>query len=407
MTYQETIDYLYSRMPSFEKQGKQGYKPGLDTTRAMDKVMEHPHTQYPTIHVAGTNGKGSVCHLLAATLQQTGLKVGLYTSPHLKDFNERVRVNGIPVPHDYVTQWVQKWKNTIEQLHPSFFEATMMLAFQYFADEQVDVAIIEVGLGGRLDSTNIITPQLCVITNISFDHTDLLGDTLGKIAAEKAGIIKHNVPVVIGESGTKEVSDVFKQKAAEVGAPLVWAEQANVNCALKMELQGAYQDKNKRTALTAIEELRKIGYQISQSDIQEAFAHFATRTGLQGRWQTIGTNPLIICDTGHNPGGFEYTAKQIAETPCKTLRIVLGMVADKDVDSVLSLLPQLATYYFTAPHNKRALSPQDMAIKATAHNLNGKAYPTSREALNAAKQDADKDDFIFVGGSTYLVAEIL
>ncbi len=406
MNYRETIEYLFSRIPSFENDGKSGYKPGLGTAMRLDEMTGKPHERYATIHVAGTNGKGSVCHLLAATLQQSGLKVGLYTSPHLQDFSERIRVNGVPVSQDYVCDWVERRRQEFEKLSPSFFEVTSALAFEFFADMAVDVAVIEVGLGGRLDSTNIITPQLSVITNISFDHTDLLGDTLAKIASEKAGIIKKGVPVVIGEGGDEDVRNVFREKAASVDAPIVWAEEVNVP-ALEVELKGDYQRKNARTAYVAVEALRRLGYEITEEDVRQAFAHFATMTGLRGRWQVIDTEPMVICDTGHNPGGFQYTSNQLRQLDCRKLHVVFGMVADKDVNTVLEMLPHDAFYYFCAPNSHRAMSVSELMSRGRGRGLNGDAFESVEKALNAALSNASSEDAVFIGGSTYVVGEAL
>ncbi len=406
MTYEETIAYLFSRMPSFEKQGLKGYKPGLQTAHALDDLTGQPHRHYATLHVAGTNGKGSVCHLLAATLQQSGLKVGLYTSPHLVDFSERIRVNGQSVSHDYVCQWVERYRESIERLTPSFFEVTTALAFQYFYDSHVDIAVVEVGLGGRLDTTNIIHPRLCVITNISYDHTDLLGNTLAQIAAEKAGIIKQGVPVVIGEADEEEVARVFSDVAERQQAPLIWAQREKVPD-VEVELKGSYQRRNARTALVAIDALRRQGYEISESDVRTAFAHFATMTGLMGRWQQWQERPLLISDTGHNPGGFRYTSQQLHDLKCRQLRIVFGMVADKDVNTVLTMLPKKGIYYFCAANSHRALPVHEMMSRARSIGLNGNAFPSVVAALRQALSDASEDDAIFVGGSTYVVGEAM
>lgn len=424
MTYEETLHYLYTSTPLFQNVGKDAYKEGLENTYELDKHFGHPHKQFKTIHIAGTNGKGSCSHTLAAILQSAGYKTGLYTSPHLVDFRERIRVNGTPIPKDYVTLFVEENRSFFEPLHPSFFELTTAMAFKYFAEQHVDVAIIEVGLGGRLDCTNIITPDMCIITNISFDHTQFLGNTLEKIAKEKAGIIKSGIPVVIGETST-ETRTVFQNKAAETHAPITFAEDESLvedwktgtdgyriyqtkNYAdLKGELGGLYQIKNTNTILTAVRQLKQIGYTITEQDIRNGFANVCKLTGLMGRWQTIETSPKVICDTGHNVGGISYIVKQLKHETYKHLHIVIGMVNDKDISGVLSLLPKDAYYYFTQASVKRALPAEEMAQKAYAANLQGGYYDNVQTALEAAKAKADKDDLIFVGGSSFIVADLL
>ncbi len=424
MTYEETLHYLYTSTPLFQNVGKDAYKEGLENTYELDKHFGHPHKQFKTIHIAGTNGKGSCSHTLAAILQSAGYKTGLYTSPHLVDFRERIRVNGTPVPKDYVTLFVEENRSFFEPLHPSFFELTTAMAFKYFAEQHVDVAIIEVGLGGRLDCTNIITPDMCIITNISFDHTQFLGNTLEKIAKEKAGIIKSGIPVVIGETST-ETRTVFQNKAAETHAPITFAEDESLvedwktgtdgyriyqtkNYAdLKGELGGLYQIKNTNTILTAVRQLKQIGYTITEQDIRNGFANVCKLTGLMGRWQTIETSPKVICDTGHNVGGISYIVEQLKHETYKHLHIVIGMVNDKDISGVLSLLPKDAYYYFTQASVKRALPAEEMAQKAYAANLQGGYYDNVQTALEVAKAKADKDDLIFVGGSSFIVADLL
>lgn len=424
MTYEETLHYLYTSTPLFQNVGKDAYKEGLENTYELDKHFGHPHKQFKTIHIAGTNGKGSCSHTLAAILQSAGYKTGLYTSPHLVDFRERIRVNGTPVPKDYVTSFVEENRSFFEPLHPSFFELTTAMAFKYFAEQHVDVAIIEVGLGGRLDCTNIITPDMCIITNISFDHTQFLGNTLEKIAKEKAGIIKSGIPVVIGETST-ETRTVFQNKAAETHAPITFAEdeslvedwktgtdgyriyQTKDYADLKGELGGLYQIKNTNTILTAIRQLKQIGYTITEQDVRNGFANVCKLTGLMGRWQTIETSPKVICDTGHNVGGISYIVEQLKHETYKHLHIVIGMVNDKDISGVLSLLPKDAYYYFTQASVKRALPAEEMAQKAYAANLQGSYYNNVQTALEAAKAKADKDDLIFVGGSSFIVADLL
>ena len=408
MTYKETIEYLFNSTPVFEHVGASAYKPGLQTTEILDAHYGHPHKNFKTIHIAGTNGKGSVSHSLASILQEAGYKVGLYTSPHLIDFRERIRVNGIPVSEEYVIRFVEDFKHLnskrIHPLSPSFFELTTALAFKYFAEEKVDIAVIEVGLGGRLDCTNIITPILCVITNISFDHTQFLGNTLAQIASEKAGIIKHQVPVVIGET-TKETRPVFENKAKEMDAPIFFAEAIDRSeCdQYEFELKGSYQKKNLRTILCAMKRLPFI----HPEHIQKGLTNVCKNTGLMGRWQTLSTNPLIICDTGHNVGGWKYLAPQISSVPCDRLHIVFGMVDDKDIRNVLSMLPKNAVYYFTQANNHRAIPAQQVGELAKEYGLSGNTYPAVAQAYEEAKSSASENDFIFIGGSSYIVADLL
>jgi dihydrofolate synthase/folylpolyglutamate synthase len=408
MTYKETIEYLFNSTPVFEHVGASAYKPGLQTTEILDAHYGHPHKNFKTIHIAGTNGKGSVSHSLASILQEAGYKVGLYTSPHLIDFRERIRVNGIPVSEEYVIRTVEDFKHLnskrIHPLSPSFFELTTALAFKYFAEEKIDIAVIEVGLGGRLDCTNIITPILSVITNISFDHTQFLGNTLAQIASEKAGIIKHQVPVVIGET-TKETRPVFENKAKEMDAPIFFAEEIDRSeCdQYEFELKGSYQKKNLRTILCATKRLPFI----HPEHIQKGLTNVCKNTGLMGRWQTLSTNPLIICDTGHNVGGWKYLAPQISSVPCDRLHIVFGMVDDKDIRNVLSMLPKNAVYYFTQANNHRAIPAQQVGELAKEYGLSGNTYPTVAQAYEEAKSSASENDFIFIGGSSYIVADLL
>lgn len=424
MNYQQTLEYLYKQTPAFQKVGASAYKPGLDNSLKLDTYFNQPHRQYKTIHVGGTNGKGSTSHLMVAVLQQSGYKTGLYTSPHLIDFRERIRINGEMIDETYVVEFVQKHKAMFEPIMPSFFELTMEMAFCYFADKKVDVAIIEVGLGGRLDSTNIISPDLCVITNIDFDHTQYLGDTLLKIAAEKAGIIKPNTPVVIGETENKEVKQLFICKASAENAPIVFAEETLNEIDekrtengwifstkeypnLKDELGGFAQKKNAKTVLTAIEELRKIGYAIPKNAVYEGFANVTKLTGLLGRWQFLGKNPTIVCDTGHNAHGIRYIVEQLRQEKYNRLHIVFGMVNDKDIHSVLALMPQHAAYYFTKASVERSLNENQLAEQASVYGLHGETYKTVSEAIKAAQKNADENDFIFIGGSNFVVADAL
>ena len=409
MNYQDTLEYLYNSAPMFQQVGAGAYKEGLENTRALDAHFRHPHEHFHSLHIAGTNGKGSCSHTLAAILQSAGYRVGLYTSPHLVDFRERIRVNGQPISEDYVIRFVEEERAFFEPLSPSFFELTTAMAFKYFADEKVDVAVVEVGLGGRLDCTNIIHPDLCIITNISLDHTQFLGHTLAQIAGEKAGIIKPGIPVVIGET-TPETRPVFCQKAQEEGAPIHWAEEEgheNDYPGLSFELKGLYQEKNRRTLLTALPILKEIGYRLTENDIRQGFAHVVELTGLMGRWQKLQDSPTLICDTGHNTGGIAYIAQQLRAQPCHRLHIVLGMVNDKDIRGVLALLPHEADYYFTQASVKRALPADELARLGTEAGLKGEAFANVPTAVRAAQKRSLPEDFIFVGGSTFVVADLL
>ena len=408
MDYQETLTYLYNQVPMFQRVGGTAYKEGLDNTFALDTHFGHPHRQFRTIHVAGTNGKGSVSHTLAAILQSAGYKTGLYTSPHLVDFRERIRINGTPISKDYVVNFVEHERSFFEPLCPSFFELATAMAFKYFADEQVDVAVIEVGLGGRLDCTNIITPDLSIITNISFDHVQFLGNTLAKIAGEKAGIIKKGIPVVIGET-TPETKPVFMAKATEVGAPIFFAEENDHEDypGMEYELKGIYQEKNKRTLFTALPLLKEAGYHIDEENVREGFAHVVELTGLMGRWQKLHDHPTLVCDTGHNVGGITYVVEQLRQQSCHQLHIVIGMVNDKDISGVLALLPKEAIYYFTQASVNRALPAKQLLHLATEAGLKGKAYVSVKNAVRAAMKKSLPEDFIFVGGSNFIVADLL
>ena len=424
MTYEETITYLYNSAPLFQHVGKDAYKEGLDTTLKLDKHFGHPHRKFKTIHVAGTNGKGSCSHTLAAILQSAGYKVGLYTSPHLVDFRERIRVNGKPVSQDHVVNFVEQHRSFFEPLHPSFFELTTALAFNWFAQEEVDVAVIEVGLGGRLDCTNIIHPDLCIITNISFDHVQFLGDTLAKIATEKAGIIKPGIPVVIGET-TPETKPVFIEEALKQGTPIHFAEEEKLLLSSAFDNQGKHiyqtknypnlvgelggfcQEKNTNTLLSAIRVLQSAGYHIEEPHIRQGFAHVCSLTGLMGRWQKIHESPLAFCDTGHNKAGIQYIVEQLKHQKYHRLHIVLGMVNDKDITGVLALLPKDATYYFTKASVSRALAETEVQRLAKEAGLSGEAYPDVDSAVKAAFANAEAEDFIFIGGSTFIVADLL
>lgn len=428
MNYQETINYLFSQLPMFQRTGKAAYKANLDTTLALDAYFKHPHQNFKCIHVAGTNGKGSVSHTLASVLQSAGYKVGLYTSPHLRDFRERVKINGEMISKDEVVDFVASHKLKFEELSPSFFEMTVALAFDYFSREKVDVAIVEVGLGGRLDSTNIIDPVLSVITNISLDHTSLLGNSIPVIAGEKAGIIKKNIPVVIGEK-QQDTQSVFIEKAKALTAPLLFAEdefelikselQENYrslifrnlntgeNVSLLSDLLGIYQVKNIRTALVALNQLNHLGFKLSSEIIKEGVSKTIAQTSLLGRWQRLGDNPSIICDTGHNVAGVKEILKQINSLQYANLHMVIGMVDDKDIDEVLNILPKNAYYYFTRASIPRALNEDILKEKAGIFQLKGETHACVSEALDAAKLAAGSEDLIFVGGSTFVVAEVV
>ncbi|MBR6287563.1 MAG: bifunctional folylpolyglutamate synthase/dihydrofolate synthase [Bacteroidaceae bacterium] len=407
MNYEETIEYLYNSAPLFQNIGGKAYKEGLDNTLALDEHFGHPHKKFKTIHIAGTNGKGSCSHTIAAVLQEAGYRVGLYTSPHLIDFRERIKVNGKMIPQQAVIDFVENERAFFEPLHPSFFELTTALAFKYFADEKVDVAVIEVGLGGRLDCTNIITPELSIITNISFDHIQFLGDTLAKIASEKAGIIKEGVPVVIGET-TPETRPVFQRKAKEQNSAIFFAEGLKCKMeGLKSELEGLCQEKNTKTISVALEVLRERGFNISDKNVKDGFGKVCELTGLMGRWQKLSDSPRVYCDTGHNVGGFQYISRQLAGISCNTLRIVFGMVNDKDISHVLEMLPKNAKYYFTKANVSRALDEKELARLASTYNLEGETFCSVEQAYRQALSDSGNDDFIFVGGSTFIVADLL
>lgn len=428
MTYEEAISFLYSRLPVFQNQGARAYKPGLSTTRAFCERLGNPQTDYKTIHVGGTNGKGSTSHMLASVLQQAGYRVGLYTSPHLKSFTERIRVNGEAVREDFVTDFVASQREYIETIEPSFFEVTVAMAFAYFSVEAVDIAVIEVGMGGRLDSTNIITPVLSLITNISLDHTQYLGDTLPKIAGEKAGIIKPGVPVVISERMTPEVMDVFSATATELNAlftvasdefsvvshslenghlRVVLAETGKeLNQCYTLDLVGDYQLNNIKGVLAALKIVHESGFKIPPVAVKAGLSTVIATTGLKGRWQKINTNPLVICDTAHNAAGLELTLAQFRAIPARSHRYVLGFVADKAIESILMLFSAEDIVYFCQPNNARALPVETLMAKARAAGIVGEALPDVNSALEKAIQDSASDDAIYVGGSTFVVADL-
>ena len=445
MNYQQTIDYLYASQPAFHLVGAAAYKPGLDNTYRLMAHLGNPHEQLRAVHVAGTNGKGSTSHLIASALQAQGYKVGLFTSPHLVDFRERIRISGEMIPEETVVQFVADNRAFLDEVRPSFFETTMAMAFWYFAQQQVDIAVVEVGLGGRLDSTNILTPLVSVITNIGIDHTEFLGNTLAQIAEEKAGIMKPHVPCVVGETQS-EIQEVFLSRARvcdilgegleTTDCRLWFADQCGymrkrrLKEAPMCQLQGMYQDKNQQTAYVALQVLRNYcGVELSKEAIAKGFAHVCTLTGLRGRWEVLSHNPLTICDTGHNGHGLRYVAEQLnslISSPLQggvrgaTLHIILGMVNDKDIDTVLALLPTEAVYYFTQPATSRALPAEELLRRWQAlHPIANRqspisdtqypisAYPTVREALTAAQEAATAEDIIFIGGSNYVVGEAL
>lgn len=426
MTYDQTLQYLFGQLPMYQRTGAAAYKNNLDNTLALDDLFGHPHRNFKTIHVAGTNGKGSVSHWLASILQSAGYKVGLYTSPHLRDYRERIRVNGKMIPREAVTSFVEQFTILNEDaiIQPSFFELSVTMAFDYFSVENVDVAIIEVGLGGRLDSTNIITPEVSVITNISLDHINLLGNSITLIAAEKAGIIKPGVPVVIGET-QEEIIDIFVQKSSELHAPIIFADQSYslvptsndefqittenkvLYKKISLGLKGFYQHKNVITTIAAIRQLILKGFEISDAAVYNGLKNVVRQTGLEGRWQQLGENPKIICDTGHNEAGIRWVVSQLSKEQYEHLHIVFGTVNDKDISSILRLLPTNATYYFAKADIERALDAKQLKTAAVSFHLNGEVYPSVSEAFDAAKTNAKPTDFIFVGGSTFVVAEVI
>ncbi|ATA90233.1 tetrahydrofolate synthase [Capnocytophaga stomatis] len=404
MDYQETLSWMFNRLPMFQNQGRKALNHKLDNIQALTSVLNHPEKKFKSLHIAGTNGKGSSSHMLASVLQQAGYKVGLYTSPHLKDFRERIKINGIEIPENKVIAFIEKYKPFFEENHLSFFEMTVGLAFDYFAEEQVDIAVIEVGLGGRFDSTNVINPEVSLITNISKDHIDILGNTLPEIAVEKAGIIKKNTPVVISEYN-EETAPIFIEKAKKEKAPIVFA--SSISTDLKTDLQGIYQEKNIKGVLAVLDFLRNDFWEISDDDIKAGLLNVVKNTGLKGRWQTLCEKPKIVCDTGHNEAGLSYVIKQISQQSFEKLHIVLGFAKDKDVEAALDMFPKDATYYFCKPNIPRGLDVHILTEIATKKGINGKAYDSVKQALQAAKENANSEDFIFVGGSTFVVAEIV
>lgn len=405
MTYQDTLNWMFSKLPMYQRQGPIAFKADLSNSILLAEHLGNPHKKIRTIHVAGTNGKGSTCHMLASILQESGLKVGLFTSPHLKDFRERIRINGECVSKEFVIEFIQRNKVFLEQYSLSFFEMTSGMAFDYFANQEVDIAIIEVGLGGRLDSTNIITPEVSVITNIGLDHTQFLGDTLDKIAFEKAGIIKHKVPVVIGEF-TKKTKPVFEQIAKKNEAPVYFANDGDT-IDYESDLKGLYQKNNIKTAVKTIEVLINMGFNINVEQIKKGFLNVVAHTGLQGRWQVLQDNPKIICDTAHNPDGLRYVMKQLQSEDYRKLYMVFGVVNDKDIDSIIDLLPKEAYYLFCKPDVPRGLDASILSKKFIDMGFKGEVCDSVGHALAKAKSKANMDDVIYVGGSTFVVAEII
>ena len=424
-TYKKALDFLYSQLPMFSRVGGPAYKPGLDTSLALSDFFDNPHTKFKSIHIGGTNGKGSTSHMIASILQSQGYKVGLYTSPHLVDFRERMRINGQMIPEERVVEFVENWQKSGYKGNPSFFELTMIMAFNWFAEEKVDFAVIEVGMGGRLDSTNIITPLLSVITNISHDHNQFLGNTLQEIAKEKAGIIKEGIPVVIGET-QEETSDIFKTVAKEKNTLAVFADQnisdvemfslangwhyKDENIDFLLPLGGDYQSKNILTVLSAIKQLRGIGINIDESSIKNGIENVVSQTGLMGRWTIVSDKPLTIADTGHNIAGITYNIRQLKnlmkERPEGKLRIVIGFVADKEIDKIIKLLPSDAIYYITNALIPRALPADKLKEKFDAKGFQSKKFNNVWEAYTEAKKEASEDDIIFIGGSTFIVADL-
>jgi len=438
MNYEQTLQYLYTQLPMFTRDGASAFKKDLTNTLGLCRRLDNPQHKFRSVHVGGTNGKGSTSHMLAAILQTAGYKTGLYTSPHLKDFRERIRINGQMISEQTVVDFVEDHRADFDEIAPSFFEMTVALAFDVFAKEKVDIAVIEVGLGGRLDSTNVITPLLSVITNIGWDHMNMLGDTLQLIAGEKAGIIKPGIPVIIGEQ-QPEVSNVFIDKAAQTNSNIRFASEEWVISSpevgksespkekvglleiaiqkissglsdfrtFRLDLTGTYQLKNVKTVLSAVDELRGQGFVITDEHLETALKQVKNLTGLHGRWETLSHNPLTICDTGHNPDGIQEVMKNIASVHYKHLHMVIGMVNDKDTGKVLPLLPKDATYYFCKPDIPRGLDAESMKAQAGAHGLIGEAYLSVKEALLSAQKNAANDDLVFVGGSTFVVAEVV
>lgn len=404
MNYQETINFLFSQFPAYQKDGSSAYKPGLERILELSELVGNPHLEFKSIHLAGTNGKGSTSHMLASVLQEAGYKVGLFTSPHLKDFRERIKINGKEIPEVNVVNFVANFKTAASEIMPSFFEYTTVMAFEYFAKEKVDIAIVETGLGGRLDCSNIITPEVSAITNIGLDHVQFLGNTLGEIAKEKAGIIKNNVPVVVGRRQGETVT-VFDFFAHRNNTTVVWAEEVETN--LESDLRGWYQKENIKTCLAVLQILQSKNWRISEEVTKKGLLNVVPNTGLMGRWQKLSSSPKVICDTGHNEDGVKQIVQQLDSENFDQLHIVWGMVNDKDVSAILNLLPKKAVYYWCKPEIGRGLSAEELQLKATGCGLKGNVYSSVAEARKTANTVANSNDLIFIGGSTFVVSEVL
>ncbi|PQJ77747.1 bifunctional folylpolyglutamate synthase/dihydrofolate synthase [Polaribacter porphyrae] len=402
MNYKQTLDWMFAQLPMYQRQGKTAFKKDLTNILAFSEVLNHPEKKFKSIHVGGTNGKGSTSHMLASILQEAGYKVGLYTSPHLKNFTERIRIDGKEIPKQKVSSFITKYKSFLEAQKLSFFEMTVGLAFNYFAKEKVDIAIIEVGLGGRLDSTNIITPELSVITNIGLDHTQFLGETLPEIALEKAGIIKNNIPIIIGERQV-EVEDLFLEKAKDCNALITFASDFKRD--YKTDLFGNYQQKNMNTAVIAVKQLQE--FKVSSKNIKEGLLNVVKNTNLKGRWQILVENPKVICDTAHNKEGLQIVLHQLKKEKYTNLHIVLGIVSDKKIDEILQLFSAKAIYYFCQPDIPRGLSAKILQKEAKKFGLQGDVYSSVKKAYKKATTNANKGDLIYIGGSTFVVAEII
>ena len=405
MNYQDTVSWMFQQLPMYQNKGKSAFKKDLTNTLKLSKHLKEPQERFKSIHVAGTNGKGSASHMLASILQEAGYKVGLYTSPHLKDFRERIRINGKVVSKQFVIGFIKRNKAFVEANSLSFFEMTVGMAFDYFSKQKVDIAVIEVGLGGRLDSTNIITPELSIITNIGIDHTQFLGDTLEKIASEKAGIIKQNIPIVIGETHS-ETQSIFTSKAKETNSEIYFADQL-IKEVLESDLKGSYQVHNIKTVFQSVRVLRDLGFKIPENQLKKGLLSVVKNTGLQGRWQVLQTQPKIICDTAHNKEGLTYIVQQLQSEAFDKLHIVFGVVNDKDLSSIILLLPKEATYYFCKPDVLRGLNTNKLKATFNKSQLYGDSYNSVEDALNNAKVNAKHDDLIYVGGSTFVVAEVV
>lgn len=405
MTYQDTLNWMFSQLPMYQRQGQSAYKADLSNTLKLTKYLNFPEQNFKCVHVAGTNGKGSTSHMLASILQEAGYKVGLYTSPHLKDFRERIKINGKAVSKQFVMGFIKRNKPFFEANYLSFFEMTVGMAFEYFSKQKVDIAIVEVGLGGRLDSTNIVTPEVSVITNIGLDHTQFLGNTLKAIAFEKGGIIKPKVPVVIGET-QKETTSVFKTLAKKNDSEIIFADKT-ITSIYESDLKGDYQAKNIKTVTQTVNLLQLKGYKISNNHLKNGLKHVVKNTGLLGRWQVLDDKPKTVCDTGHNKEGLTYVVNQLQKEIFETLHIVFGVVNDKDLTTIVNLLPKKAKYYFCKPDISRGLDATLLKAALTPFGLKGEVYDSVNEAYNEAKKQSNSNDFIFIGGSTFVVAEII